>query len=84
MVEGKGGDLACAVKIVVDVLAALDHQDLLALAHLRLDHYLAVQVDDGVRPADQLGQQLVLLFAAEGNVVDGLELMARMDQPNPY
>lgn len=43
-----------------------------------------MQVDDGVRPADQLGQQLVLFLAAEGNVVDGLELMARMDQSNPY
>lgn len=48
VVEGQGYLLAFSVDVVVDILAAFDHEYLLAVANFWFDHYIGVRVDGAV------------------------------------
>lgn len=83
MIERQSLDLTSPIEVVIHILGTLDHHDLLAIPYLRLYHYFRMSVDDAIRSSYYLRLNIVLLLAAEGNVLDGHELIPRMYDPNP-
>ena len=74
--------LALPVKVVVDILAALYHQNLLAVPYLRLDYHLRVGVQNGIVALNRQSRQyLVLLLVAERYVLYSHEGVPRVNYP---